>query len=125
MPVAGRLSKPTRPTRARPSASSGGSKSVRNFETTEKSSVGPQRRRPRRTIANRIRDPLSSGHGYSPAITRVLIDIPQVGSVVPREVQLKQPVVLPELDDGSGAGGSGTAGRVSKPGGPAAAGGRR
>src|ERR1700722_1566230 len=75
-----RLSKPTRPSLARSSDSSGGPKSWRNFDTTENSSVGPHRRRPRRIMANRIREPVFSGHGYSPAITRVLIDVPQVGA---------------------------------------------
>ena len=45
---------------------------------TENSSVGPHRRSPRTTMARRRRDPVVVGHGYSPAITKVLMDVPPV-----------------------------------------------
>ena len=35
---------------------------------------------------SRIRDPVFSGHGYSPAITKVLIDVSQAGARSDRRV---------------------------------------
>ncbi len=128
-----RLSKPTRPTWAKPRAWSGSPNSSRNLETAENSSTGPHRRRPRRVMASRRREPRSSGQGYSPAITKVLIHVPQVGAGLTDRVARTSrppPVRDPPNVNGnamvSGSDPAGTArstGRVSAPGGPAAAGG--
>ena len=69
---------PTHPGQIQPS--SGGSKSRRPRGTMETSSVGPHWHKPRSVVASRIREPLFSGHGYSPAMTSVLMIAPPIGS---------------------------------------------
>jgi hypothetical protein len=103
-PALGRSSNPIRPTRASPTESSGGSNSSLRSGTIEKSSVGPQRRRPRRVVRSRSRDPLLAGHGYSPAMTKVLMHAPSLepglpGSAVSSrsEVPLDQMMVADRL----------------------------
>src|SRR5665213_3588048 len=103
LPDAGRSSYPTRPTRSSWAIPSGSPKSSRPCGTIEKSSVGPQRARPHSTVSSRSLEPLLAGHGYSPAITNVLIHAPAASGPGRRpEGSSRQPGHLSETVDGSG-----------------------
>ena len=65
--------------------------------------------------------PVFSGQGYSPAITKVLIGVPQIGAAPVRRATLPCRSCRPESADASAFGRGGPAGRVSAPGGPASA----